>query len=99
MRLLKTIQQMKKADDFHSDWRFKGKWIKTYFIPDIILVIMESNHYTVLPTKTDSDVMFCLQSYQGLRIDRSLVYLSYPQDMINTHVIYRFVLTQVVCTT
>ena len=27
---------------------------------------------TVLPVKSDSDVMFCLQSYQGLRIDRSL---------------------------
>ena len=23
---------------------------------------------------SDSDVMFCLQSYQGLRIDKSLVY-------------------------
>ena len=29
---------------------------------------------TVLPAKGDSDIMFCLQSYQGLRIDRSLVY-------------------------
>ena len=29
---------------------------------------------TVLPAKSDSDVMFCLQSYQGLGIDRSLVY-------------------------
>ena len=29
---------------------------------------------TVLPAKSDSDVMFCLQSYQGLRIERSLVY-------------------------
>ena len=29
---------------------------------------------TVLPAKSDSDVMFCLQSYQGLRIDKSLVY-------------------------
>ena len=29
---------------------------------------------TVLPAKNDSDAMFCLQSYQGLRIDRSLVY-------------------------
>ena len=28
--------------------------------------------------------------YQGLIIDRPLVYLSYPQDMINTQVIYRF---------
>ena len=29
---------------------------------------------TVLPAKSDSDVMFCLQSYQGLIINRSLVY-------------------------
>ena len=29
---------------------------------------------TILPAKSDSDAMFCLQSYQGLRIDRSLVY-------------------------
>ena len=29
---------------------------------------------TVLPAKSDSDVMFCLQSYQGLIIDKSLVY-------------------------
>ena len=30
--------------------------------------------FTVLPGKSESDVRFCLQSYQGLRIDRSLVY-------------------------
>ena len=29
---------------------------------------------TIVPAKSDSDVMFCLQSYQGLIIDRSLVY-------------------------
>ena len=29
---------------------------------------------TVLPAKSDSDVMFCSQSYQGLIMDRSLVY-------------------------
>ena len=29
---------------------------------------------TVLPAKSDSDVMFCLQSYQRLIINRSLVY-------------------------
>ena len=28
---------------------------------------------SVLPAKSDSNVMFCLQSYQGLKIDRSLV--------------------------
>ena len=32
------------------------------------------NRGTVLPAKSDSDVMFCLQSNQGLIIDRSLVY-------------------------
>ena len=30
--------------------------------------------HTVLPARSDSDVMFCLQSCQGLRIDGSLVY-------------------------
>ena len=30
--------------------------------------------YTVVPTKSDSDVMCCLQSYQWPRIDISLVY-------------------------
>ena len=29
---------------------------------------------TVQPVKSDSDVMFCLQRYQGLIIDRSLLY-------------------------
>ena len=39
-----------------------------------INVITGNDIGTVLPAKSDSDVMFCLQSYQGLRIDRSLVY-------------------------
>ena len=29
---------------------------------------------TVLPAKSDSDVVFCLQSFKGLIIDRLLVY-------------------------
>ena len=29
---------------------------------------------TVLPAKSDNDIMFCLQSYQGLIMDRSRVY-------------------------
>ena len=29
---------------------------------------------TILPAKSDSDIMFCLQSYQGFIIDRSLVF-------------------------
>ena len=37
------------------------------FLQSMVLLI-------VMPAKSDSDVMFCLQSYQGLIIDRSLVY-------------------------
>ena len=29
---------------------------------------------TVLPAKSDSDFMFCLQSYQDIIIEKSLVY-------------------------
>ena len=37
-------------------------------------VCTEVSTCTVLPAKSDSDAMLCLQSYQGLRIYRSLVY-------------------------
>ena len=45
----------------------------------VLFVLLESRGLTicrtsVLPAKTDSDVMFCLQSYQGLMIDIPLVY-------------------------
>ena len=43
---------------------------------------------TVVQAKSDSDVMLCLQSYQGLQIDRSLGIN--PICRINTQVIYRF---------
>ena len=52
---------------------------------------------TVLPAKSDIDVMFYLQRHQGLIIDRSLVYSSYPQDRINIQVIYRFAIAQMEC--
>ena len=55
---------------------------------------------TVLPAKSDSDVMVCLQLlskninlYTPLeltRIDISLMYKSYPADRISSQVIYRF---------
>ena len=47
--------------------------------------------FTVVLTKSDSDVMFCLQSKQGLIIDRSL------RLILSTQVIYRFALTQMEC--
>ena len=45
--------------------------IQIYHTPGTLL---NSFPATVPPAKSDSDVMFCLQYYQGLRIDRSLVY-------------------------
>ena len=38
------------------------------------LIYEPADSRTVLPAKSDSDVLFCLQSYQDIRIDRSLVY-------------------------
>ena len=42
---------------------------------DVNTAIRSWQHYigTVVPTKSDSDVMFCLQMYYGLRIDRPFV--------------------------
>ena len=51
-------------------WRFKGQGY----------VCFKNVSFTVLPAKSDSDFMFCLQSYQGLIIDISHVYYSYPQE-------------------
>ena len=38
--------------------------------------MLDTSEYitTVLLAKSDSDVMFCLQSYQWLIVDKSLVY-------------------------
>ena len=38
------------------------------------VVIVYNQLFTVPPAKSDSDDMFCLQSYQGHVIDKSLVY-------------------------
>ena len=76
------------AENYHPAWAQNPAW--DHYI---------SNHSTnILPAKSDSDVMFCLQIDQGLIIDRSLVYHSYPQDRINTQVNNRFTLDQVQCT-
>ena len=56
-----------------------------------------ADRVTILPSKSDSAIMFCLQSFKGLIFDRSLMYVSYPQDRINTQMIYRFVLAKVEC--
>ena len=94
----------------HLPWRMLTYKALNTFIDDIFAFVIkmptlyrigclrDGELTTVLPAKSDSDVMFCLQSYQGLRIDRSLVYQSYPQDRINTQMIYQFALAQVECT-
>ena len=51
-----------------DNWRFLA-----LIICDFLLVLKVAI-YTVLPAKSDSDVMFCLQLYQSITIDRSLVY-------------------------
>ena len=45
---------------------------KTYLSLGLLSLLKSS--WIVLPAKSDSDDMFCLQSYYGLRIDRSLIY-------------------------
>ena len=42
--------------------------------PYIVVVVIHAQLAIVLPAKSDSYVMFYLQSYQGLRIVGSLVY-------------------------
>ena len=39
-----------------------------------ITLLIEKWYLNFVLSYQPSDVMFCLQSYQGLRIDRSLVY-------------------------
>ena len=46
----------------------------SYSVYILQLTRFEMVSSTVVPARSDSDLMFCLQSYQGLRIDRSLVY-------------------------
>ena len=42
---------------------------------EVLLCLKQGGKYTtILPAKSDSDDVFCLQKYQGLMIDRSLVY-------------------------
>ena len=66
---------------YFGDFCLTAKSVKYKYKPNISVLQYTS---TVLPVKSDSDVMFCLQSYQGLIIDR-----------IKTQVIYRLALAQV----
>ena len=50
--------------------------VKKGLLADVILLstLKKLKYTTVLPAKSDSGIMFCLQSYQGLMINRSVVY-------------------------
>ena len=50
------------------------KHLINFIISHNVFVFPWKLHSTVLPAKSDSDFLFCLQSYQGLIIDRALVY-------------------------
>ena len=47
---------------------------RTYLFLSRLFRRADVTYRTYLPTKSDSDVMFCIQSSHGLFIDRSLVY-------------------------
>ena len=48
--------------------RSKGHWLEVH-----CHVLQRGEPFTVLQAKSDSDVMFCLHSYQGVIIDISFV--------------------------
>ena len=66
---------MARARPFIKNWWvFVFFFNKTYGVNMFIICsgpLVDSA--TVLPAKNDSGVMLCLHSYQGLRINRSLV--------------------------
>ena len=52
----------------HHVYRWRERRQNGHITSNLVIV------FTVLPAKSDDDVMLCLQSYQELIIDRSLVY-------------------------
>ena len=56
-------------------FRFTPANRTVYTIKVLFMIKIINNVFTtILPSKSDSDFMFCLQSFQELRIDISLVY-------------------------
>ena len=56
----------------HSVWEDLAHGLHKASITLLAMLVFEVT--TVVPTKSESDAMFCLQSKQGLIIDGSLVY-------------------------
>ena len=76
----KGYQQTSHADKevakpaFVSDWNVASVEMINISRRGFIIKTKELNIATVLPAKSDSYFMVCLQSHQGLIIDSSLVY-------------------------
>ena len=58
--------------NFYGIVNFSAEVIAVSVKPPKMSLVYSSS--TVMPAKCDSDGMFCLQSYQGFIINRSLVY-------------------------
>ena len=56
-------------------WHGESVCVASFTVQCLVLSIKNTVHYdTVLPAKSDRDVMFCLLSYHGLISDRSFLY-------------------------
>ena len=69
--LLKIGHKKSTPDDFEFtgfDCSLLSSALRSTTVPT------KDQNDTVVPAKSDSDVMFCLKSCQGLRINRSLEY-------------------------
>ena len=82
-RLLKHNANLKIRINYYLTCLFPGRfsvapsnYIKPFGVVFRQIVYFYSIQFsgTVLPAKSDSEVMLCLQSYHGLIINRSLVY-------------------------
>ena len=58
---------------FYLKKRQPPYWLQLLISLTSLIIYIICYSVTVLPAKSDSDVMLCLHSYQGLRLDRSRV--------------------------
>ena len=66
------MEMMLKGFKLHAKIAISYKISPMYIINNNVQICLTTG--TAQPAKTDSDVMLCLQNYQGLLIDRLLVY-------------------------
>ena len=74
--LVNLLIQLALLNSIPDSSKYQPAYVKIKFENYLVQlsIYMFPSQITAVPAKSDSDVMFCLQSYQGLRIHRSLVY-------------------------